>query len=347
MTFSELFIDVKLLPGDGYGLFQLLCIGATYGYILCVASNMISDGSELLLLVPAAAGLVGSVVLPVLGAVPDGCIVLFSGLGENAQDTLNVGVGALAGSTIMLLTVPWFLSIMGGRVNIDSSTKLARYKSPKLSPLKAWSLTESGVSIDPSVRNGAVLMLISACPFLVLQTPGLYYANMSLAQQAIGESLWSLLGFFLCLASFVGYMLYQYAISDDTNSPANDLREEVLLTSIAENKITLMAVIHSELAAAGARGSGMDDHLDPKNSLNSSSALSFQSETSPMRPSVLPQKVLHRLEKLLGPFFKRYDTDSSGLLDLAELSFVLRDLGEKNMEQAREMQRVFGASLVS
>lgn len=71
------------------------------------ASNMISDGSELLLLVPAVAGMVGSVVLPVLGAVPDGAIVLFSGMGDDAQDQLSVGVGALAGSTIMLLTVPW------------------------------------------------------------------------------------------------------------------------------------------------------------------------------------------------------------------------------------------------
>lgn len=68
---------------------------------------MISDGSELLLLVPAVAGIVGSVVLPVLGAVPDGAIVLFSGMGDDAQEELSVGVGALAGSTIMLLTIPW------------------------------------------------------------------------------------------------------------------------------------------------------------------------------------------------------------------------------------------------
>lgn len=76
-------------------------------YPVCSASNMISDGSELLLLVPAVAGLVGSVVLPVLGAVPDGAIVLFSGMGDDAQSQLSVGVGALAGSTIMLLTIPW------------------------------------------------------------------------------------------------------------------------------------------------------------------------------------------------------------------------------------------------
>ena len=65
---------------------------------------MISDGSELLLLIPSVAGLVGSVVLPVLGAVPDGAIVLFSGIGPDAQEQLTIGIGALAGSTIMLLT---------------------------------------------------------------------------------------------------------------------------------------------------------------------------------------------------------------------------------------------------
>jgi hypothetical protein len=39
-----------------------------------------------------------------MGAVPDGAMVLFSGLGpvEEAQIQLNVGIGTLAGSTIML-----------------------------------------------------------------------------------------------------------------------------------------------------------------------------------------------------------------------------------------------------
>jgi len=54
-------------------------------------------------------------------------------MGPNAQEELNVGVGALAGSTIMLLTVPWFLSILGGRVNLDQRGE-PRYKAPKLTP---------------------------------------------------------------------------------------------------------------------------------------------------------------------------------------------------------------------
>lgn len=85
MDIGSFFVDVKSLPETPAGFVQLLFLGGTYGYILCVASNMISDGSELLLLVPSMAGVIGSVVLPVLGAVPDGCMVLFSGLGPGAQ----------------------------------------------------------------------------------------------------------------------------------------------------------------------------------------------------------------------------------------------------------------------
>lgn len=113
------------VPDNGFGFFQLLFLGAVYAYILFTAANLISSGSELLMLIPSLKGIVGPVVLPVLGAVPDGAIVIFSGLGPiaSAQEQLSVGIGALAGSTIMLLTIPWGLSIYYGRVRIDDEGK--------------------------------------------------------------------------------------------------------------------------------------------------------------------------------------------------------------------------------
>ena len=78
-----------------WGMVQCLSLLVAYGYILFNASNMLSEGSELLLLVPSLAGLVGSIVLPILGAVPDGAIMLFSGLGDDAQRLgAHHGVGA-------------------------------------------------------------------------------------------------------------------------------------------------------------------------------------------------------------------------------------------------------------
>jgi len=45
---------------------QILTLLVGYGYILYVASEMISEGSELLLLIPSLAGIVGSCVIPIL-----------------------------------------------------------------------------------------------------------------------------------------------------------------------------------------------------------------------------------------------------------------------------------------
>ena len=53
----------------------------------------------------------------VLGAVPDAAIILASGLGEGAQEKLSVGMGTLAGSTVMLLTVAWSASLFVGRLD--------------------------------------------------------------------------------------------------------------------------------------------------------------------------------------------------------------------------------------
>jgi len=64
--------------------------------------------------------LIGTIVIPILGAVPEGAMVLFSGLGNNAQKTMGVGIGTLAGSSIMLLTINWALVMVGGRVDIEN-----------------------------------------------------------------------------------------------------------------------------------------------------------------------------------------------------------------------------------
>ena len=170
-TLSNLFVDLETLPQDGYGTVQLLFLMGCYALVLFSASNMISDGSELLLLIPSVAGLVGSVVLPVLGAVPDGAIVLFSGLGPRKEVAiqLGVGVGALAGSTIMLITVPWFLSIYAGRVSLNADGT-GNYKKPRGAGA-GWSkvradtketLRNVGVIPGPSIRTGAKTMLLTS-----------------------------------------------------------------------------------------------------------------------------------------------------------------------------------------
>jgi len=153
---GDLFVEVGDLPPGFSGFCQLLFLGGTYGMVLMYAADMIGNGSELLLLVPSMKDIVGSVVLPVLGAVPDGCIVLFSGLGPDAQEQLTVGVGALAGSTVMLLTLPWYLSILAGRVNLING--VPDYKGKLQPPDNKVTLT-STLTLTPTPTLTSTLTL--------------------------------------------------------------------------------------------------------------------------------------------------------------------------------------------
>ena len=101
-----------------WGFLQVMTLMAIYGYILFYASNMLSAGSSSCSSCPRSPASSARSSPPSLGAVPGGAIMLFSGLGPDAQNQLTVGIGTIAGSTIMLLTLPWGGSILLGRVPI-------------------------------------------------------------------------------------------------------------------------------------------------------------------------------------------------------------------------------------
>ena len=310
-----------------YGLMQVLTLMFIYGYVLFTASNMLSDGSELLLLVPSLAGVVGSVILPILGAVPDGAIMLFSGLGPDAQEQMAVGVGALAGSTIMLLTVPWSTAILAGRVAIGSDGE-ARYatkrgRSPstagqmiakKLSGSEGSPFTSTGVSPGPTIRSNALLMVATSLTYLLIQGPAFAYSTTPPHEPddpldkkvSHIQHFWALGGFVLAVVAFCGYLVLmakqgneeekQYLVDkvilhELENSDAYDLKG-LVGPIIAEGKKKLLSARASGLAAT------------------------------------LLDEDKKRLGQLINPFFKRYDIDQDGNISADELRMLLKDLHE-------------------
>mmetsp|Transcript_22374 Transcript_22374/g.46843 ORF Transcript_22374/g.46843 Transcript_22374/m.46843 type:complete len:599 (-) Transcript_22374:202-1998(-) len=198
---------------------MLFWIFITYGYILFTAANMLSDGSELLLFIPQVAGLVGSVVLPVLGAVPDGMMVLFSGIGptEVAQENVAVGVGALAGSTIMLLTVPWFLGVLGGRVDMEGG-KCQYGEEKKLTKGGLMNtFFHTGIRYKPEIRANCKIMIFTALTYLIIQIPAWFIDTQepaltakAIAKENSQESAWALIGMVFCILEFSMYLYMQY-----------------------------------------------------------------------------------------------------------------------------------------
>jgi len=189
------------------GVFGNLFLMVVYAVILGKASSTLADGSELLLEI-LHPGIIGGVVLPVLGALPDSMIILFSALGTGTkaeiQDQLAVGVGTLAGGTIMLLTIAWSSSILVGRCDLKDGLAVDKTRT------KLFTLQTQGVTVDNEVKINAKIMIFTSLTYWIIQGPAFYYvAHPNASQEITTERPFAIAGFIIALANLIGYCVYQ------------------------------------------------------------------------------------------------------------------------------------------
>lgn len=320
---EALFIDPKNLDGGVVAL-QLLFLLAAYSFILMKGSKLIAEGSEMLMLV-LNPGIVGGLLLPVLGAVPDGAIVLFSCLGPDAATQVSVGVGTLAGSTIMVLTIPYALCIFLGRVDVgknkETGQEEALYKrKPKLT-VKGFSntLTKTGAEPGADVPLNAKIMIATAAVYLIVQAPAWdSSASPSLKNKAI------LAAFVISMLCFIGYAVWQvYSASSQElqRKRATALRKHALLESFLSFHDLLK--IEESLA----------QHANV-------SALEGEGQSSAAAALATAPASMGALRKL----FNHYDTDGSGSIDKKELRIMMKELGlgVVNKEDLDELAHLLG-----
>ncbi|KAK9266269.1 hypothetical protein L1049_025346 [Liquidambar formosana] len=171
-----------------------------YGYLMFVAANCLSDGSELFLEI-LGPGIVGGLLLPVLGAFPDAMLILVSGLSgstETAQDQVSIGMGLLAGSTITLLTIIWGSCIIVGKCDLRIQDSHAIDKQDT----KGFNLTGSGIGTDIWTSFIARIMALSILPFIVVQI-------LQVLPSTSGRHLSVLISLIFSLLLWISYCLYQ------------------------------------------------------------------------------------------------------------------------------------------
>ncbi|XP_078431411.1 sodium/calcium exchanger NCL2-like isoform X1 [Wolffia australiana] len=176
-------------------LFLLL----VYGYLMFLAATYMSNGSELLLEI-LGPGIIGGLFLPALGALPDAILILVSGLSgsrETAQDQVLIGMGLLAGSTVMLLTLLWGSCIVVGKC--DLSTHATAIDSQDT---RKFSLTGSGVSTDVETSHAAKIMVVTTLPFVIVQLPKIF-------KWSSGDRLTILISLIASAGLLVSYCVYQ------------------------------------------------------------------------------------------------------------------------------------------
>lgn len=310
------------------GFFQVLLLLCVYGGILYQASELIAAGSELLLLVPSLRHIVGSVVLPILGAVPDGAIVLFSALGPNAQEELSVGVGALAGSTCMLLTVPWFLSIVAGRVNIRRDGVLTYHHRPnKLTPPNNFDLDNTGVQPMPMVQISGRTMMLTSLSYFVIQGAAIVSGTFFKATQteetiqaAAKLEHWpAVFCLVVSMAFFIWYLYDQMTSTGETEKEYFETYvDEVRQKNIRSGMVSLTAAFQEIWDAAGEM------------------SITDVDESTGL---IIEEHKRERLAKVLKVFFLGYDHDHNKRVDKLELASLMRDLGE--VVSADELTEMF------
>jgi Ca2+/Na+ antiporter len=300
MPVADMFMNESMfIPPEHMNNMAMLLMTVIYGVVLYQSSNLIADGSELLLLIPSVAGLVGSIVLPILGAVPDGMMTLSSGLGPDAQNNVGAGVGVLAGSTVMLLTFPWFIAVTFGRselVKKDGKTVVDyAKKDPKMG------LFASGVTYGKAIADNAKIMIFTTLLFLIIQIPASrldthmpHSTKEQTLDQATQENTPALCGMIASLVCFCGYLLICLKQSQE------DLVLDQVINGIANKTISLGAA----LRFAYDTTEGVD-------------------KDSPLQG---PGK--KRLGKIVRPFFAKYDQDASSKLNKHEFGALLKDLDE-------------------
>lgn len=171
-----------------------LVLMAFYGGVLMYAAQCIGDGGEGLLdLGIMSPTIIGGLLLPVLGAVPDAVIIAVSaasGSIAKAEDRISVGVGTLAGSTIMLLTITFSGCLFVGRCDLDANGEAIdsilngeRYSKKSVHAKEyeniCGQLTSSGLTHNKDVLMYKHFMLATSLIYVLVQIPASLYGSHS------------------------------------------------------------------------------------------------------------------------------------------------------------------------
>ncbi|KAI9083523.1 hypothetical protein K1719_034465 [Acacia pycnantha] len=158
-------------------IFGHLFLILVYEYLLFHGESYLVDGGEQVFKI-LGPGIFGASAFHILSALPESLILLVSGLlgsKEIAQEYAFTGVGLLAGSSILLLTVVWGTCVITGaqQFNTDSSLRICDGSNSVPTRLKAY-LTGYGITTDLETSQTARIMLVSVIPLIIMQIPNLF-----------------------------------------------------------------------------------------------------------------------------------------------------------------------------
>ncbi|KAK7244214.1 hypothetical protein RIF29_39033 [Crotalaria pallida] len=159
-------------------IFGHLFLILVYEYLLFHGESYLAKGGEQIFKI-LGPGIFGASAFHILGALPESLILLVSGLlgnGEIAQEYAFTGVGLLAGSSILLLTVVWGSCVIAGSQEFEhdsGSSRISHGSNSAHNSINAL-LTGCGITTDLETSYTARIMVLSVIPLAIMQIPNLF-----------------------------------------------------------------------------------------------------------------------------------------------------------------------------
>ncbi|CAN6561022.1 unnamed protein product [Malus baccata var. baccata] len=146
-----------------------------YEYLLFHGESYLAAGGEQIFKI-LGPGVFGASAFHVIGALPESLLLLASGFfnsKEIAQEYVYTGVGLLAGSSILSLTILWGTCVIVSRQEFSNNLS-SKASNDSNSSSFSWkrlsaSLTDWGITTDSETSSLARIMVCSVIPFLIMQ----------------------------------------------------------------------------------------------------------------------------------------------------------------------------------
>ncbi|XP_011096402.1 uncharacterized protein LOC105175605 isoform X2 [Sesamum indicum] len=199
----------------------LLFLIVAYEFLLSLGGRYVATGSDLFFKITGP-GIFGASLFQFLGTIPQIVLILVSTLSgslEAAQQRASLGMGLVAGTTVMLLTLIWGTSVVLGSYDLSAAITIDKSGSPK-SNLKGF-----GIVTDVETSYTARIMLIALVPFLILLLAKVF--NSLSGRRVI--ILIALIVTFVLLFAYIFYQIFQPWIQNR--------RFEYLMNKYAKDKL--------------------------------------------------------------------------------------------------------------
>ncbi|KAK6154757.1 hypothetical protein DH2020_009005 [Rehmannia glutinosa] len=221
----------------------LLFLIVVYEILMSIGGQFVANGSNLFFQI-IGPGVFGASLFQFLGTVPQIVLVLVSSLSGStaaAQQRVTLGMGLVAGTTVMLLTLIWGSSVILGSYDLSQAVTTDTSGIQKISTTKG-----SGVITDVETSYTARIILVTLVPFLILQLEGFFSSSS-------GRRVIILIALIITVVLLFAYVFYQ---NKDTSVSAAELRVLLLGVKMDDDDTSTDRDIENIMASFDTSGDG-------------------------------------------------------------------------------------------